>query len=130
MTLKYRVLRDISYLKNTWDDVRLPININNDNIAEQVIDFFYTTSKFIYPAKSYFVALVYAACFVEFFDEKFYQMLDDPELLTQDMYFIPYHRKKDIYDKILNIIQPSSILSYQSTQKTVIYFKQEFALCK
>ena len=56
--LKYR--RSMAYLLNDWDDINLPYEFNDSNILQQVINFFNNGSYLIYPAKSYFVAIIYA----------------------------------------------------------------------
>ena len=61
--------------------------------------------EWIYPAKSYFVAILYAHWIVEDFREDFYEVLDDPDLLPDDPYFVPYSSDKEIYDEILSQIE-------------------------
>lgn len=63
-----------------------PIYFNNDNVEDQVVDFFLTESELIYPAKSYFVAIVYAKCLEKYFGGSFFEYLNDPELLPDDTY--------------------------------------------
>jgi hypothetical protein len=59
----------------------------------------------VYPAKSYVVALVFARLLVLHFEESFYDVLDDPELLYgSDPHFLPYSDDPDTYDKILTFI--------------------------
>ena len=130
MDLKYKTMRDIAYMNNIWDDVNLKSIEDLSNVSSQVINFFKSESQLIYPAKSFFVAIVYAACFEKFFNEDFYKMLNDDELLPDDKYFVPYHKAKETYDNIFSVINCNEVLSYVSTQKTVEYFKKEFLLCK
>lgn len=118
--------RKLSYLINVWDDTNLPYTVNYDNVAQQVISFFKSESQLIYPAKSYFVAIVYAKCMQKYFNVDFYQALNDKDLLPDDKFFIPYHKDKLTYDKIIENIQ--NIWQYDSINKTVNYFKKEF-LC-
>ena len=127
--------RRLSYLCNEFDDVNLPRQIIQSpscwDIIELVVKFFRTESELIYPAKSYFVALVYAACLTKYFNVPFYKALNDPDLLIQDPYFSPYQDTSKgfdsqfIYDSII-VQLDNPILSYPSTKKTVKYFKQEF----
>ena len=58
MKEELKAKRKLSYLLNIWDDVNLPYIFNNDNVEDQVVNFFLTESELIYPAKSYFVAIV------------------------------------------------------------------------
>ena len=48
--------RKLSYLLCEWDDKNLPHTIRYDNLTQQVINFFKTESKLVYPAKAYFLA--------------------------------------------------------------------------
>ena len=118
--------RKLSYLMNEFDDIDLPhrhIDITDQELVKMIVHFFKTESLLIYPAKSYFVAIVYAYCLEKYFNENFYSVLDDPELLIDDMYFIPYSRHRYIYNRVLE--QIGDIGQYISIQKTVNYFKQE-----
>ncbi len=117
--------RQIAYKLNKWDDVNLPFFIVNNDIPQQVIKFFKTQSELVYPAKSYFVAIVYAKCLEKYFAQDFYNSLDDPELLVDDKYFKPYSEALETYNNILDGIG-TNILEYPSTEKTVNYFKKEF----
>lgn len=118
--------RKLSYLMNDWDDRNLSFSINNNNVADQVIKFFKTESELVYPAKSYFVAIVYAKCMEKYFGLNFYDCLSDKDLLFDDKFFIPYLHGKQTYNKILDTI--TDPLEYNSTKKTVDYFKREFLI--
>jgi len=118
-------LRKQSYLMNIWDDIDLPYTENYINIVDQIINFFKTESYLIYPAKAYFVAIVYAKCMEKYFNENFYEMLNDPDLLPDNKYFITYEKDKNTYDSVLVLLK-KDILDYPSTQKTENYFKKEF----
>lgn len=118
--------RKLSYLINEWDDINLNYTETWSNIIDQVICFFQTESQLIYPAKSYFVAIVYAKCMEKYFNINFYDALNDNELLPDDKFFIPYYKDKLTYDKIIANI--GNIWQYDSINKTVNYFKKEFLL--
>lgn len=118
--------RKLSYLLNVWDDVNLPHSTNFNNIEQQVIGFFKTESQLIYPAKAYFVAIVYAKCIEKYFGIDLYESLNDKELLPDDPYFETYDSKKQVYDTVLKAID--NIWVYKSIQKTVNYFKKEFLI--
>ena len=118
--------RKLSYLINDWDDVNLPSKIDYDNIEDQVVAFFTTTSQLVFPAKSYFVAIIYAKALEKYFQVPFYEALSDNELLPDDKWFKPYNESKEIYDNILERI--GDIWQYDSINKTLNYFKKEF-LC-
>jgi hypothetical protein len=79
---------DILYSEDIVDDVLM-------HFAQYVPDW-------IYPAKSYVVAICYAKWLEQDFGEDFYEVLDDPELLFgNDPYFVPYSEDENIYDAIL-----------------------------
>lgn len=122
----WRELRKLSYLMNEWDDVNLPQSEDYSNIVQQTIDFFKNGSELIQPAKSYFVAIVYAKCLEKYFGEEFYTALNYKDLLPDDKWFKPYSESKEIYDAILNEI--GDVFSYISIDKTVSYFKKEFLI--
>lgn len=126
MKEELKAKRKLSYLLNIWDDVNPPYIFNNDNVEDQVVDFFLTESELIYPAKSYFVAIVYAKCLEKYFGGSFFEYLNDPELLPDDTYFKVYSQDKSTYDNIINRI--GDIWQYPSICKTVNYFKKEFLI--
>lgn len=126
MKEELKAKRKLSYLLNIWDDVNLPYIFNNDNVEDQVVDFFLAESELIYPAKSYFVAIVYAKCLEKYFGGSFFEYLNDPELLPDDTYFKTYSQDKFTYDNIINRI--GDIWQYPSICKTVNYFKKEFLI--
>ena len=118
--------RKQAYLINDWDDVNLPYITDMSNISEQVIHFFNTESRLIYPAKSYFVAIIYAKCLEQWFNIPFYEALNDNDLLPDDKWFVTYENDKETYDKIIYSI--NDIWNYESINKTVEYFKKEFLI--
>lgn len=126
MKEELKAKRKLSYLLNIWDDVNLLYIFNNDNVEDQVVNFFLTESELIYPAKSYFVAIVYAKCLEKYFGGSFFEYLNDPELLPDDTYFKIYSQDKSTYDNIINRI--GDIWQYPSICKTVNYFKKEFLI--
>ena len=63
--MDYKERRKLSYLINTFDDIDLDyiyIKQSKEDLVKLIIKFFNTESLLIYPAKSYFVAIVYAKC--------------------------------------------------------------------
>lgn len=121
--------RKLSYLIHQFDDYNLPYSrqsLSKTKLIKQIVNFFKTESQLIYPAKSYFVAIVYAKCLEKYFKQDFYQSLDDIELLPDDPSFIPYNMSKKVYDLVLQEI--GDIWKYKSIEKTVDYFKQEFLI--
>lgn len=127
--MDYKERRKLSYLINAFDDIGLDyiyIKQSKEDLIKLIIKFFNTESLLIYPAKSYFVAIVYAKCIEKYFHINFYDVLNDKELLPDDKYFKTYNESKDIYDKVLESI--GDIYQYDSIDKTVKYFKQEYLI--
>ena len=127
--MDYKERRKLSYLINAFDDIGLDyiyIKQSKEDLIKLIIKFFNTESLLIYPAKSYFVAIVYAKCIEKYFHINFYDALNDEELLPDDKYFKTYNKSKDIYDKVLESID--NIYKYDSVDKTVKYFKQEYLI--
>ena len=127
--MDYKERRKLSYLINAFDDIDLDyiyIKQSKEDLVKLIIKFFNTESLLIYPAKSYFVAIVYAKCLEKYFHINFYDALNDNELLPDDKYFKTYNESKDIYDKVLESI--GDIYQYDSIDKTVKYFKQEYLI--
>ena len=59
--------------------------------------------EWIYPAKSYVVAICYAYWLGKDFKEPFFQALNDDELLfNNDPHFVPYWHDEETYDAILD----------------------------
>lgn len=92
--------------KDYRDDLnKFDITISENIVEDAVRHFNERVDQWIYPAKSYFVAICYAHWISEDFHEDFYQLLDDPDLLYgNDPYFKRYSEDKDTYDQILNCI--------------------------
>ena len=128
MDWKYR--RKLSYLINDFNDTGLDYTVkkysSDEELVNEIVDFFISGSKLIYPAKSYFVAIVYAKLLEEHFDENFYDCLSDKELLPDDYFFVPYNRNRNVYNAVLSKI--GDPLGYKAAEKTKEYFYQEFLL--
>lgn len=50
------------------------------------------------------VALCYAFWIMEDYDENFYNVLKDPELLPLDPYFVTYEEDSNTYNEIIGIV--------------------------
>lgn len=130
--------RNLSYLFKEFDDANLARIVLNsatdDEIADRVIGFFVEGSALVYPPKSYFVAIVYAACMLKYFPEHFKDIVEPlkcVDLLDNDDFFSPYmSRTAPIYNKVLQWLEREriEILDYASTMKTHNYFKEEFLI--
>lgn len=88
--------------KNHPDDLKWVTIEESDDIVNNAIRYFNEKDVgWIYPAKSYMVAICYATWIAEDYGEDFYDVLSDPELLPLDSYFVPYKEDSDTYNSIL-----------------------------
>lgn len=129
--MTWRERRKLSYLMNKFNDWNLPcktLPMSDAEIIETVLRFFETESSLVYPAKSYFVAIVYAKCLERYFGVNFFEALSYDDLLINDRCYVPYHDNKNTYDIILLGLNDVDILEMGSTQKTIKYFKEEFLI--
>lgn len=90
--------------KNHDDDLKNHKIIIDENIVENAVKYFETTElEWVYPAKSYVVAICYARWISEEYNENFYDLLNDEMLLFgNDPHFKTYSENKEFYDEILN----------------------------
>ena len=88
------------------DDLNeVDIVISEDIVGDAVLHFEEKIDEWIYPSKSYVVAICYAKWLEQDFDEDFYEVLDDPDLLFgNDPYFVPYSEDEGTYQAILEEI--------------------------
>ena len=113
------------------DDLKTKNIILSNNIIEDAIRYFSDDSMgWVYPAKSYMVAICYARWISENFGEDFIECLNDKDLLYgNDPYFLPYNENKSVYNKILESID---YLNFDETKGMVphvrSYFDEEFML--
>jgi hypothetical protein len=93
--------------KNFDDDIKnFNIEINQEVVKYAIKYFNSKEIGWVYPSKSYVVALCYAKWISEDFGEDFYDLLNDEELLAgNDPYFVTYKKSKEIYDEIINNIE-------------------------
>jgi hypothetical protein len=85
------------------------VNIEkSDDIIDNAIRYFNERDVgWIYPAKSYAVAICYAWWLAQDFGEDFVELLDDKDLLYgNDPYFRPYSTQKEIYNAITDKVLP------------------------
>lgn len=127
-----RERRELAYQFQEFDDVNLERSVyiyNTDNeLAEQVIEFFVLGSRLVYPPKSYFVAIVYEFCMQKYFHVA--GMLNADDLLDKDEFFVPYYKKPEVYNRILSelYLRDIRIFGNPHIEKTINYFKQEFLI--
>ena len=105
--------------------------IMSDTIVEDAIRHFYEyVPVFLYPAKSYFVAILYAKWISDDFDEDFYELLDDEMLLAgNDSFFVKYSDSKYTYDDILKNVDINNMNENIGMIPDVRkYYEEEFKL--
>lgn len=127
--------RKLAYEFKQFDDYNLERivynSITDSELVEQIYNFFVSGSTLTYPAKSYFVAIVYAHCMHACFGMNVVDALTCTDLVIEDDFFVPYNTKsKPIYDAVLNKLEVClcPVTWMQSTKKTVDYFKEEFLI--
>ena len=78
------------------DDLKLFDIEVTDNVVEKAIEYFNNDKLgWVYPSKSYVVAICYAKWISQDFNENFYEILNDGNLLSgNDPYFLPYEKSK------------------------------------
>ena len=116
--------------KEYTDDLNRVDIVFRENTADEALRHFNERiDEWIYPAKSYFVAICYASWIAEDFNEDFYELLDDKMLLAgNDPYFVPYSKDKDTYDAILKDIQlPLAMTGMVPDVRG--YYEDEFKNC-
>jgi hypothetical protein len=89
--------------KPTADDLsKFDIVWRPDTIVEDAVRHFKEhVGEWIYPGKSYFVAICYATWIANEFNENLIEVLDDIDLLPGDPHFLPYCQASETYDQIL-----------------------------
>ena len=117
--------------KDFDDDLKTKQIMLSNNIVDDAVNYFNDSDMgWVYPAKSYMVAICYSRWISEIFGEDFYDCLNDSYLLFgNDPYFLPYSENKAIYNQILEKID---YLNFDESKGMVPhvrhYFDEEFML--
>ncbi len=131
---EWKIRQEIFHRLNTDhdDDLSLHTVEIKDDILENAIKYFTTNELgWVYPAKSYVVAICYARWLNQHFNEDFYESLNDPDLLHgNDPYYVPYEQDKDTYNKILNAVGFNFNEDIGIVPDIKMYFLKEFDLDK
>lgn len=100
------------------------------NIVENAIAYFTKRDiGWIYPSKSYMVAICYARWLAENFGGIPLEYLEDSELLyNNDPYFVEYSRDPKTYHQILNVISWDFDESLGMIPDVKQYFNDEFMI--
>ncbi len=114
------------------DDLSLHSVEVTENIVDNAVKYFTTTElSWVYPAKSYVVAICYARWLNEYFAEDFYDALNDPDLLFgNDPFYVPYEQDKYTYNKILETIGFDFDETAGIVPDVKSYFMKEFDLAQ
>lgn len=132
MKSEWKILQEMYHCINTehGDDLSDKTVEYSDNIVADCLRYF--TEKnvgWIYPAKSYMVAICYAKWLSEIYGDDFYSYLDDADLLyNNDPYFVPYSRDQESYDEIIKIIGKDFDQQSGMVPDVREYFEKEFFL--
>ena len=82
--------------------------------------------ELVYPMKSFMVGVIYATMLVKHFNEDFYKVLDDKDLLPGDPFFVPYSKEKEKYDALIEFLKGyPDWLEGGWVPVTVEYFNEE-----
>lgn len=95
-------------------------------VEDALMHFNERVDEWIYPAKSFFVAICYANWLTEDFGEYFYDVLDYNHLLPDDPHFIPYSKGKEVYDSILKSLDFDDAKGM--VPDVYEYYKEEFMI--
>ena len=107
---EWKIRQELYHKTNTEHDDylnKLHVEYSNDVVKTAVKYFNDKDLGFVYPAKSYVVAICYAYWLSKDFNENFYELLSDKDLLYgNDPYFKTYEEDTKTYDEILKNIMP------------------------
>lgn len=110
------------------DDLNLvDIRTEEDSVTWAVKHFNERVDEWVYPAKSYFVAICYATWISYDFGEDFYDLLNDPLLLAgNDPYFKTYQDDSETYNAIIDQIElPDPLAQTGMVPDVRSYYEEE-----
>lgn len=129
---EWKVRQEIYHRLNPVHDDDLSnfdITISADVFGDAIRYFTMTELGWVYPAKSYVVAICYAHWISQVFGDNFYVTLDDQDLLFgNDPYFVPYSADKETYDKIIRALDGEIDETMGIVPDVRKYFNEEFGL--
>lgn len=88
------------------DDLNEVDIVITDNVKEDAArHFFEYVNEWIYPSKSYAVAFCYAYWISQDYDEDFWELLRDPNLLAgNDPYYKTYNESPEVYNYLFDVV--------------------------
>ena len=113
------------------DDIQMMEHTDTLSIVAMVSRYLqgYVPEKVIYPAKSYFVALVYARLLRDHFGEDPYSVLEDPNLLHgNDPYYETILTDGGVYVGVISAFGWDFDLTVGEIPDVENYFRSEFML--
>jgi hypothetical protein len=133
----YKVKQEIFNKMNRTDDLLENIEhrvepMDSKQIIDYVSSYFSHQMDTVFPGKSYAVAIVYAKLISKYFNEDFFEVLNDPDLfIGTDKYFTPYGDNQGVYDEIIKKLTQDNLMAFENNSlpqvmKTVKYFREEF----
>ena len=128
-TKEWKVAQDVFHRLNRdhEDDLKkFDITFSDDIVNNALLHFKEKIDLWIYPAKSYFVAICYAYWLSEDFQEDFWDLLSDPNLLAgNDPYYQTYGSDPETYNSIISqLVFPLEDTGMVSDVRK--YYEQEF----
>lgn len=104
----YQIIQEMYHKINSkyGDDLnKVDLIFRDKDIYSDICDYIEKDPEevgWVYPAKSYIVAICYAQWISMDFSEDFYELLDSEDLLYgNDPYFVRYSDDKELYDKTI-----------------------------
>ena len=102
---EWKIRQEIYHRINTEysDDLKkFNIELTNDIVGDAIRYFYDRNIGWVYPSKSYMVAICYAKWLEYYFGGDVYDYLNDPDLLYgNDPYFVEYSKDPKTYHEIL-----------------------------
>lgn len=130
--LDWKIRQEIYHKLNVEhdDDLNTKDVVITTDIVENAIAYFIKRDiGWIYPSKSYMVAICYARWLAEYFGGNPIEYLEDPELLyNNDPYFVEYSKDPKTYHQILNVITWEFDESAGMVPDVRQYFNEEFII--
>ena len=132
MNTEWKIRQEIYHRlhKAHTDDLNTKDVVLTNQTVKHAIDYFNKRDiGWIYPSKSYMVAICYARWLAENFGGIPLEYLEDPELLyNNDPYFVEYSRDPKTYHQILNVIGWDFDESLGMIPDVKQYFNDEFMI--
>ena len=132
MNIEWKIRQEIYHRlhKAHTDDLNTKAVVLTNQTVKHAIDYFNKRDiGWIYPSKSYMVAICYARWLAENFGGIPLEYLEDPELLyNNDPYFVEYSRDPKTYHQILNVIGWDFDESLGMIPDVKQYFNDEFMI--